>query len=119
MIRRPPRSPRTDTLFPYTTLFRSKARRGDLVPERGPFRGSDAIMKLEIRSGLCQALRHAQQRRYADAAREQERTACIDQREVIARRTDLHQVALPYDVVHRSEERRVGKECVSTCRSRW
>src|SRR3546814_19444047 len=35
MIRRPPRSTRTDTLFPYTTLFRSKAcrcaspRRGD------------------------------------------------------------------------------------------
>src|SRR3546814_5307623 len=24
-----------------------------------------------------------------------------------------------YDGVHRSEERRVGKECVSTCRSRW
>src|SRR3546814_4363438 len=26
MIRRPPRSTRTDTLFPYTTLFRSCAR---------------------------------------------------------------------------------------------
>src|SRR3546814_13788836 len=26
MIRRPPRSTRTDTLFPYTTLFRSQAR---------------------------------------------------------------------------------------------
>src|SRR3546814_2360048 len=26
MIRRPPRSTRTDTLFPYTTLFRSKTR---------------------------------------------------------------------------------------------
>src|SRR3546814_4263529 len=26
MIRRPPRSTRTDTLFPYTTLFRSAAR---------------------------------------------------------------------------------------------
>src|SRR3546814_2640802 len=26
MIRRPPRSPRTDTLFPYTTLFRSNNR---------------------------------------------------------------------------------------------
>src|SRR3546814_3927510 len=26
MIRRPPRSTRTDTLFPYTTLFRSEAR---------------------------------------------------------------------------------------------
>src|SRR3546814_3633182 len=27
MIRRPPRSTRTDTLFPYTTLFRSSFRR--------------------------------------------------------------------------------------------
>src|SRR3546814_2925302 len=27
MIRRPPISTRTDTLFPYTTLFRSRARR--------------------------------------------------------------------------------------------
>src|SRR3546814_2840378 len=27
MIRRPPRSTRTDTLFPYTTLFRSRAAR--------------------------------------------------------------------------------------------
>src|SRR3546814_17052045 len=26
MIRRPPRSTRTDTLFPYTTLFRSEGR---------------------------------------------------------------------------------------------
>src|SRR6056297_491722 len=31
MIRRPPRSTRTDTLFPYTTLFRAHAGRG-----RGP-----------------------------------------------------------------------------------
>src|SRR3546814_604232 len=30
MIRRPPRSTRTDTLFPYTTLFRSRVgQRGD------------------------------------------------------------------------------------------
>src|SRR3546814_8913028 len=42
MIRRPPRSTRTDTLFPYTTLFRSRAvlrrgrpRRPDL-PRRRP-----------------------------------------------------------------------------------
>src|SRR3546814_15163476 len=28
MIRRPPRSTRTDTLFPYTTLFRSQAAHG-------------------------------------------------------------------------------------------
>src|SRR3546814_6364976 len=29
MIRRPPRSTRTDTLFPYTTLFRSASSRGN------------------------------------------------------------------------------------------
>src|SRR3546814_20219187 len=29
MIRRPPRSTRTDTLFPYTTLFRSNGRKVD------------------------------------------------------------------------------------------
>src|SRR3546814_895330 len=28
MIRRPPRSTRTDTLFPYTTLFRSRGKDG-------------------------------------------------------------------------------------------
>src|SRR3546814_7281381 len=31
MIRRPPRSTRTDTLFPYTTLFRSHIDVGDAV----------------------------------------------------------------------------------------
>src|SRR3546814_3022367 len=34
MIRRPPRSTRTDTLFPYTTLFRS-FRLGDEAKHRG------------------------------------------------------------------------------------
>src|SRR3546814_178504 len=33
MTRRPPRSTRTDTLFPYTTLFRSVTDLGDLAPE--------------------------------------------------------------------------------------
>src|SRR3546814_8924702 len=35
MIRRPPRSTRTDTLFPYTTLFRSHYRPvlGTLIPK--------------------------------------------------------------------------------------
>src|SRR3546814_3590481 len=48
MIRRPPRSTRTDTLFPYTTLFRSRplqggARRLQRHPAEGarrPFRRS-------------------------------------------------------------------------------
>src|SRR3546814_6249761 len=39
MIRRPPRSTRTDTLFPYTTLFRSldPGARNPLMPGRKPF----------------------------------------------------------------------------------
>src|SRR3546814_7246731 len=36
MIRRPPRSTRTDTLFPYTTLFRSHHLH-DAVADRGVF----------------------------------------------------------------------------------
>src|SRR3546814_3889316 len=31
----------------------------------------------------------------------------------------LSGMAIFYDHIDRSEERRVGKECVSTCRSRW
>src|SRR3546814_9631076 len=38
MRRRPPRSTRTDTLFPYTTLFRSTATR-DLATVSGHERG--------------------------------------------------------------------------------
>src|SRR3546814_2041009 len=35
MIRRPPRSTRTDTLFPYTTLFRSVVGKADDVARPG------------------------------------------------------------------------------------
>src|SRR3546814_13776282 len=34
MIRRPPRSTRTDTLFPYTTRFRSAERYGNIAMEQ-------------------------------------------------------------------------------------
>src|SRR3546814_16327324 len=47
MIRRPPRSTRTDTLFPYTTLFRSG------MPRQGP----QCLLQLSIPS-------QASQRRY-------------------------------------------------------
>src|SRR3546814_9780702 len=42
MIRRPPRSTRTDTLFPYTTLFRSPARRRSGCREDGDPGSGDA-----------------------------------------------------------------------------
>src|SRR3546814_7226267 len=37
MIRRPPRSTRTDTLFPYTTLFRSARSGTELILPPGTF----------------------------------------------------------------------------------
>src|SRR3546814_7569593 len=45
MIRRPPRSTRTDTLFPHTTLFRSsdKADRGDRC-QPADFGSSEPVM---------------------------------------------------------------------------
>src|SRR3546814_2349194 len=49
MIRRPPRSTRTDTLFPYTTLFRSAAANGQ---ERRRRRATH----------LCQAAKRADHR---------------------------------------------------------
>src|SRR3546814_2439281 len=43
MIRRPPRSTRTDTLFPYTTLFRSL---GEVLQEQRVHRTLEADMEL-------------------------------------------------------------------------
>src|SRR3546814_15471314 len=62
MIRRPPRSTRTDTLFPYTTLFRSQAPHrlaGDLageVPEREVEGPAAAVVELDVRQHLVVAL---------------------------------------------------------------
>src|SRR3546814_12058765 len=49
MLRRPPRSTRTDTLFPYTTLFRSKAPQIDNLPPFDTFdNASSATIPTEI-----------------------------------------------------------------------
>src|SRR3546814_18254246 len=111
MIRLPPRSTRTDTLFPYTTLFRSlagtvvehrlQAQPGDagivaqhlvddVVPHRNDLAGLDPGLQLVLH----------------DLLRAQGVAA-------------MHEVDLARDVGQGSEERRVGKACVSTCRSRW
>src|SRR3546814_15265995 len=115
MILRPPISTRTDTLFPYTTLFRS--RRDRLLHLRS---GVHLDGELRFRHHL-----HRRRGRRADASRLPHRGSRRAQR--------LHGRLLPAAVwraakrqgkddvrkINRSEERRVGKECVSTCRSRW
>src|SRR3546814_14635123 len=105
MVRRPPRSTRTDTRFPYTTLFRS------LLQQR--------------RAERDQAIAEVQQ---FDARITQKQIRAPFAGELGIRRVNLGQYLNPGDPVatltaldrlFRSEERRVGKECVSTCRSRW
>src|SRR3546814_19638062 len=103
MIRRPPISTRTDTLFPYTTLFRSGGRRAARVTG-----GSDE------RAGSEQIGRGAAIGEAGGLARGGGRLASAEK---IVHRA---QVRIPgcRHRQRRSEERRVGKECVSTCRSR-
>src|SRR3546814_3158941 len=50
MIRRPPRSTRTDTLFPYTTLFRARraARRPDLEARLTSRRAAESTLEQEL-----------------------------------------------------------------------
>src|SRR3546814_9186655 len=51
MIRRPPRSTRTDTLFPYTTLFRSheRPRKARSAKDSAHRRGARTIRKIRAR----------------------------------------------------------------------
>src|SRR3546814_9464444 len=51
MIRRPPRSTRTDTLFPYTTLFRSDRRGVSPAQPRRPRVALDSGRRLRLRLG--------------------------------------------------------------------
>src|SRR3546814_20317336 len=101
MIRRPPRSTRTDTLFPYTTLFRStpnsSAQVGMLYASGDDRRDSGySLFYLGINIGAFLAP-----------------LACGTIGEVYGWHYGFALAA-----IGRSEERRVGKECVSTCSSR-
>src|SRR3546814_3498538 len=61
MIRRPPRSTRTDPLFPYTTLFRSGRSAGRGVGQRDRARGISKIAAdaQHLRGGDPWGNRHA------------------------------------------------------------
>src|SRR3546814_15582564 len=107
MIRRPPGSTRTDTLFPYTTLCRSatglRGRAIVVVDEAyGEFATQpSAATLLDAHDNI--AVLRTLSKAHALAGL---RIGCLLAHE------DIIEAA-------RSEERRVGKECVSTCRSRW
>src|SRR3546814_10248756 len=65
MRRLPPRPTRTDTLFPYTTLFRSVVERLFLVDRAGHRRGVGALRQQPLAAGLHAGL--VQQRAKAHA----------------------------------------------------
>src|SRR3546814_14772470 len=65
MIRRPPRSTRTDTLFPYTTLFRSPVLRRIMavrhdVDRARPHPLPDVAVAMEGRRQLVEDAEHRQ-----------------------------------------------------------
>src|SRR3546814_6560825 len=64
MIRRPPRSTRPDTLFPYTTLFRSLYRTVPLG-QRGGVNREDSVADLGL--DRARALEQRQRRHLLDA----------------------------------------------------
>src|SRR3546814_15131598 len=116
MIRRPPRSTRTDTLFPYTTLFRS----GD---EHAVLGFAETAVELDRGGDVTRTL--AVIGRAAHAPRVQQlavvgRRGVFEQPLVLGEERPLvADEGLGGADVDRSEERRVGKECFSTCRFRW
>src|SRR3546814_13829064 len=114
MRRQPPKSNRHAPLVPNTTLFRSGADSASVI--------FDAVQTAKSRDfDLVIA---------DTAGRLHTQAHLMDELRKIKRVVQKHDPYAPHEVLLvvdattggnalRSEERRVGKECVSTCRSRW
>src|SRR3546814_8335791 len=154
MLRRPPRSTRTDTLFPYTTLFRSLDRlrvailsialdiRVDLSAlqhrttstlnfpfgavldrRRRQFLGAIGINRnnFRLRRSISGSRFHGIVAGKLNAARRDRRFRFIFRGQIpgsFAVLTHPKSPAAPSNGDAQPEERRVGKECVSPCRTR-
>src|SRR3546814_19284590 len=108
MYPRPPRSTRTATLCPYTTLFRSH------LPQRGARRRQE----IQARGGsLPRAGSHVCQ--HGGLGNQGPTVGLPRNRRLQGGQParSMHHAAQEGTV--RSEERRVGKACGSTVRSRW
>src|SRR3546814_21053875 len=108
MIRRPPRSTRTDTLFPYTTLFRSGVRAGglNLLP------WSEGARSLRVRAVF------AGREELSDQALMAQIDDWLPPLLAGTRRLSaVDPAALSAVLASRTEERRVGKVCFSPFRS--
>src|SRR3546814_10735086 len=126
MIRRPPRSTRTDTLFPYTTLFRSRlaartatateqpaaARPSSAGPLQSPQRGktmtrrkplSKRLTTLSLARNLTSRQEH-QVIAMADRARhlEADRSDLIERSDLARKIVEEHRYESPYAAIGRA-----------------
>src|SRR3546814_14103242 len=123
MIRRPPRSTRTDTLFPYTTLFRSPEEEEN--EEENPFkRAARKIGTAPLPKGPVRVIARNEgalpnfRTTFLYGANEAIEGQNLATMSVAAALTpEILRIVI--DVQHRTKERRVGKKCVGTCRYRW
>src|SRR3546814_20636774 len=116
MILRPPKSTRTDTLFPYTTLFRSRWSWAALDPgSDGRGNPVEQLYRLFIRRIILYivSIGSAMTAFLASEGSRRQRKRAQTANHLSATAFRL------FETPGRPEARRVGKECVSTGRSRW
>src|SRR3546814_16520981 len=113
MIRRPPRSTRTDTLFPYTTLFRSVESKAKPITDINSPTTSCCLLRCAVIHRRNRLPLH--------------RLAALDRLAIGGVVLEEHRQAVALAELRRvlqvevqsSEERRVGKEGGSEWRSGW
>src|SRR3546814_16090246 len=134
MIRQPPSSKRTDTSCPYTTLFRT----GDNIVRHVTAchvritRNTSPKIATQASAILSQSAignRRASNELSTNANAPANHSVWTTVSPFITGPPARHSPVRPLRAIqpqglhnpsyYRSEERRVGKECVSTCRSRW
>src|SRR3546814_17953646 len=120
MVRRPPRPTRTDTLFPYTTLFRSVQLSLDGQQDRRLSSFSDVrttsrnIQTLTRLNGQASATIVSDWRVVASGSL----TRSVNSAAAVSS-SDYRRLGMKFGFgSYRSDVRRVWKACVSRCRSR-
>src|SRR3546814_14024590 len=123
MIRRPPRSTRTDTLFPYPALFRSQGTFAtQAIHDLHLVRVTCNRAGQPVAPGACLVeITQAHEGQQGHGGVAQPAIAVVPVAFAAQffgkRRRGCSHDASGGQI--RSEERRVGKECVSKCSSRW
>src|SRR3546814_11943205 len=118
MIRRPPRSTRTDTLVPYTTLFRSPCISASHDVDICSAKRESHHPTSALRSPDPHPCRERHNRQIQGSPFDEQALA-TSWRKYASSPGRKPRDRRGRSLIPRSEERRGGKECVSTCSTRW